>query len=1170
MHHPQLQTAKPSGLRMPSPSLGFFGQPKASSLRSPLQRSFQPHKFESNIPNFRKPDAINHIHDLRPPTHPGKIPNVVNNVRTIGGNMEEVLCSSLECSDPSTVNPASHNRQDEKMKSVLKMNNRQKVEVKVPRQALKYQQQLHSIIDDVEQQVLERAEPYKTEMISHTMDMELQKIDDKFPLQEGAPCGQLGKSDDSKISDVCLRNRDLSETELENHPSISCLSPAVQDKGISGTNDLIDHQTLEHQPYNLKIKNGGDLSGLNSGAACYNTWSTSEEKVPCQAVKNQQQLHNIIDNVDQPVLKCAEPYKTEMISHSEDIELQKIDDKFPLQGAPCGQLDKSDDNKKVADVCLRNRDSSGTELENHPSISCLSPAVQDIGVSGTNGLIDHQAVEDQAYNLAITNGGAFSGSNSGAASYNTWSTLKANDDWSSGSHKVKEQSGEQAELKKPFTRKDDKMSSESQRLWANDASLLEDSGAPEESQKFSCMADVSPKVQDCIETEEERSHGQSLYMHMEQAKDDGSKDDKTSRKSPVGDVHAESLDGDMSDATSRSRLSTSTGDNQVIVVVDEVNKRFGEELELHQSIESVKLEASGACESNSKSSGGLCLIPAAMQTCGHDMAKTVECQYADDAPSISVDCEPVVENYNSSIDTQFRHDMELHGQVCSMELDMMVENHMPGNDCPKSGDYSASELENPQTSPVLHIESGSGIDDVIQREDMEEKKCTLSTKNPHSISEFQTGDDSGSSYLDTSIMHIDLLSSKHSTNEHSVERAKLILPCPCEADTMSYEENKSPETYHSLLFAKSQSFGGSMKLNSRTMADNSKVKGSGGSGLESPHGLSQHKHVDQATKEVESHVVQSPDFSILFDSCNSGASILEVNNQCEMVVDDVNDQSGHPELPNSILVVERVFQQDDLLLANTTSGELNKENDFGVSEQSDVYGSESKSVELFSHVTPASQDNGLDADQEVECLHMDDEVTGSVNLEPLVENPEHYSDEKFWHDNGLSGQASSLEAARLSTDQISAAVAICNSKPFCSLNEESGLSAISVHASEREAETSISQSCEMQQDLDQATYATEDKDATVQPRKPEDYEKEEALVVKPPPHAVPFSDEWLAAFEAAGEEILTMKSGAVQNSPPDKCPHEPGPWSPVKKKNNQGIGPFDCTKHTNIPSSSSQ
>ncbi|KAI3461473.1 hypothetical protein Pfo_018136 [Paulownia fortunei] len=71
-----------------------------------------------------------------------------------------------------------------------------------------------------------------------------------------------------------------------------------------------------------------------------------------------------------------------------------------------------------------------------------------------------------------------------------------------------------------------------------------------------------------------------------------------------------------------------------------------------------------------------------------------------------------------------------------------------------------------------------------------------------------------------------------------------------------------------------------------------------------------------------------------------------------------------------------------------------------------------------------------------------------------------------------------------------------------------------------------------------------------------------------PQNAIPFSDEWLAAIEAAGEDILTRKSGAVQNSPPDKSLPEPSPWSPVKKKNNQ-IGPFDCTKFTNIVPSDS-
>ncbi|KAK3018812.1 hypothetical protein RJ639_003044 [Escallonia herrerae] len=76
--------------------------------------------------------------------------------------------------------------------------------------------------------------------------------------------------------------------------------------------------------------------------------------------------------------------------------------------------------------------------------------------------------------------------------------------------------------------------------------------------------------------------------------------------------------------------------------------------------------------------------------------------------------------------------------------------------------------------------------------------------------------------------------------------------------------------------------------------------------------------------------------------------------------------------------------------------------------------------------------------------------------------------------------------------------------------------------------------------------------------------KQDDHVKRPPPNAIPFSDEWLAAIEAAGEDILTMKGGAVTNSPPDKSQPEPGPWSPVKRKNNQ-IGPFDCTKCTNIP-----
>ncbi|CAL5426581.1 unnamed protein product [Camellia sinensis] len=105
---------------------------------------------------------------------------------------------------------------------------------------------------------------------------------------------------------------------------------------------------------------------------------------------------------------------------------------------------------------------------------------------------------------------------------------------------------------------------------------------------------------------------------------------------------------------------------------------------------------------------------------------------------------------------------------------------------------------------------------------------------------------------------------------------------------------------------------------------------------------------------------------------------------------------------------------------------------------------------------------------------------------------------------------------------------------------------------------------ELQHKLDDAICLTEDEDRTMPIKKSEDDEKQNNPMINPTVNAVPFSDEWLAAMEAAGEKILTMKSGAVQNSPPDKSLPEPGPWSPVKRKQNS-IGPFDCTKFVNIP-----
>ncbi|KAL3367172.1 hypothetical protein AABB24_011740 [Solanum stoloniferum] len=111
------------------------------------------------------------------------------------------------------------------------------------------------------------------------------------------------------------------------------------------------------------------------------------------------------------------------------------------------------------------------------------------------------------------------------------------------------------------------------------------------------------------------------------------------------------------------------------------------------------------------------------------------------------------------------------------------------------------------------------------------------------------------------------------------------------------------------------------------------------------------------------------------------------------------------------------------------------------------------------------------------------------------------------------------------------------------------------------SESSQNELCHGLEDTEQCTN-----DDTIFPVKnAESCLKKGNLLILPPRDAVPFSDEWLAAMEAAGEDILTMKGGAVQNSPQEKSLPEPSPWSPVKKKNNQ-LGPYDCTKfHHNGP-----
>ncbi|KAJ9542757.1 hypothetical protein OSB04_029263 [Centaurea solstitialis] len=234
------------------------------------------------------------------------------------------------------------------------------------------------------------------------------------------------------------------------------------------------------------------------------------------------------------------------------------------------------------------------------------------------------------------------------------------------------------------------------------------------------------------------------------------------------------------------------------------------------------------------------------------------------------------------------------------------------------------------------------------------------------------------------------------------------------------------------------------------------------------------------------------------------------------------------------------------------------------------------------------------------------EPQGFHGIMPLQETYDYATNERSGYGLESSGQDPSESNSNVPLSQHPMAGGKFTSTVFCSVTEES----YSVAEEEKSlrkstysgAEESNSEEVETEtlqegkhpmvgefhHELDSGGDLKHDKDATVLTKKSNNIKKQDNSLAIHLPNAVPFSDEWLAAIEAAGEviliqqvihmisykelivlsvlqitqEILTMKHGAVQHSPPDKSLPEPSPWSPVKKKGIQ-IGPYDCTKYTN-------
>ncbi|RDX63613.1 hypothetical protein CR513_57935, partial [Mucuna pruriens] len=356
----------------------------------------------------------------------------------------------------------------------------------------------------------------------------------------------------------------------------------------------------------------------------------------------------------------------------------------------------------------------------------------------------------------------------------------------------------------------------------------------------------------------------------------------------------------------------------------------------------------------------------------------------------------------------------------------------------------------------------------------------------------------------------------------------------------------------------------------------SNTKDSIGSGAEKPSGHLQHtvlaklvQEFDHTNREIEeSHMEDAQVQSFTEDpvayNCNSKL-LSDIQGPGAVGVDSQNvDNLDGDWQPTNIASKE-------IKRTNLSEGEL---------EGCNVHTSEHNASDHHIQAMPENKDGNVDADERAELLQMDDAKEVSSDLLPLVEVQ--------LNDNVISSECDS--SVEVSKDSFADGVT-WKSEEHRSLSESSNLpasanltfntriprvccelSSLNSTNFSDEAETNIIEKDEfpntdMQYPSKGGTDFTEDSSKIIHLQKSVTESNQEVPTVKPPPNAAPFSDEWLAAIEAAGEEILTMKSGAVQNSPPDKPQHEPGPWSPVRRKN-QSIGPFDCTKH-NIHHSSS-
>ncbi|XP_024031796.1 uncharacterized protein LOC21394483 [Morus notabilis] len=868
-----------------------------------------------------------------------------------------------------------------------------------------------------------------------------------------------------------------------------------------------------------------------------------EQKVQCndnvsKAIKGQKEFDSTFVSIDHQILGQTGQCTSKSTSQIEDLMQQRNDDDF-LQTGTLQQVDKYDTNMKVVDDSAMS--TKGSEIEENPDLTSHSSSASEVtAFSVKSNINDHLFAEDKPSYLSIEDHGVSSKINVG----------KCN---------VSESCGEQAEMM-------DALSCEAGPISSSE--MLQNN-----------VANISSEVQNNSVTEIEKSDAPSPLRSIEQKNDGTNSLQKVGAQLNLEDAGVQSPDANTTVESSKSYISTLITNQHEVVVSDAVEKPeylefskcllttehalrdqvmlqvddcllggksfFPEESKLENNIQSDEPKGTDACESEFKRSSSPCLILVSMQDCGSDTAKLVERKNLEDILLVSVDSEPVVENYNQ--DAQFQNDVQLHGHSTSVELENMDEDHLTDAvsaedvnvTCQRSGhfggsgNFGESEREVPyitcEPSLKVQVEGDSWINHTPKHDDAEDKKINLSVESSCRNTNLKPEDKLSLDYDHSSMGKIYLLRGENDVSKHQEEQDEQVMPCFSEADRIPHEEKQSLEAhclFHYLEKPQKSQDGNNTDVYLEVSVHDGSGLESLGQALKESEAANCMMGEPDGNSDLQDPVNQIPITDVDLEVGVHDGSGLESLGQALKESKAANCMKGEPD-GNSDLQ-DPVNQINKVLLASVPGVSLDHVSLVDNSAEVLCEEIDFENVLKERDEGPIVHIDGLDVNKNAESLEVEVAATSSLEIALSVENMRCVT--KCRHENELSKEANSPKSYL---------------DPNVSNNQES---------------VNCTHDIEQQHELEN-TLPTEDQDVTKK-RENTGIEKKQDILVKPPPYATPFSDEWFAAFEAAGEEILTMKTGAVQNSPQDRSP-EPGPWSPVKRKLNQEIGPFDCTKYTN-------